>query len=78
MPLRYHFLVAVYQVVEEPILPKIEVNIKIPETLKPVLIDDWDFVNRQKMLVQLPAERNIDVILNEYYEAKVAKDKESR
>ena len=53
-------------------------NIKIPETLKPVLIDDWDFVNRQKMLVQLPAERNIDVILNEYYEAKVAKDKESR
>lgn len=55
-----------------------EVNIKLPELLKPVLIDDWDMINRQKMLARLPAPKNIDDVLNDYYSAKVAKDKDSR
>ncbi|XP_067932933.1 MAM and LDL-receptor class A domain-containing protein 1-like [Watersipora subatra] len=63
---------------EEQYIPKVEVNIKLPEQLKPVLVDDWDLVNRQKMLIQLPAEKNIDTILNDYFEAKVSRDKDSR
>ena len=53
-------------------------SIKLPEQLKPLLVDDWDLINRQKMLVQLPAEKNIDTILNDYFEAKVARDKDSK
>lgn len=59
-------------------MSKVEVNIKLPESLKPVLIDDWDMINRQKMLTAVPAEKNVNMILDEYYQARVQRDKDCR
>ncbi|CAH6866857.1 mortality factor 4-like protein 2 [Phodopus roborovskii] len=55
---------------EEVFKKRMEVKVKIPEELKPWLLEDWDLVTRQKQLFHLPAQKNVDAILEEYANCK--------
>ncbi|XP_027289047.1 mortality factor 4-like protein 2 [Cricetulus griseus] len=42
------------------------VELKLLQMLKACLVEDWDLVNKQRQLFQLPAETNVDHILENY------------
>lgn len=57
---------------EEQFMTTVEVRVKLPDELKPALVDDWDIINRQRKLPIVPARVTVDVILADYIRAKTS------
>uniref|UniRef100_A0A915I2X4 Chromo domain-containing protein n=1 Tax=Romanomermis culicivorax TaxID=13658 RepID=A0A915I2X4_ROMCU len=55
---------------EQDYLTRPEVCVKIPDDLRPLLIDDWDLVVQQMKLARLPAKPTVAQIFKEYVREK--------
>lgn len=58
---------------EEEYTTRIDVKINIPDNLKRLLVDDWDYVTRQKKLVSLPRKPTVEELLSQYKQHKLEK-----
>ncbi|PVV00120.1 hypothetical protein BB559_000097 [Furculomyces boomerangus] len=51
---------------EEEVVKKPELRISVPNTLKVKLIDDWEQITKEKLLVPLPRSPTVSEILDQY------------
>jgi mortality factor 4-like protein 1 len=55
---------------EEEFMRRPAVRLFIPDTLKSILVDDWEKVTKDQKLVPMPAPVSVSTFLNDYYEAE--------
>lgn len=51
-------------------MAKVEIKINIPDDLKPWIVDDWDAVNNQQKVLEIPAKTTVQDIINAYISQK--------
>ncbi len=55
-----------------------EIKIQIPDSLKLQLVDDWEYITKDQLLVPLPRKPNVIEILEEYRAWQAGRDARSR
>jgi len=58
---------------EPPSKTKVDLDLVLPEKLIAVLVDDWENVTKQQMLVSLPRSPTVAEVLDEYFAKKTEK-----
>lgn len=53
---------------EEGFYSRPSVKIVMPDHIKAILVDDWENVTKNQLLVPIPAEKPVETILNDYLE----------
>lgn len=47
-----------------------KISIKVPVPLKVVLVDDWEYVTKDRKLIHLPCKITVDSVLDEFYKER--------
>lgn len=58
---------------EESFHQRPAVHIPVPDRLKALLVDDWEYVTKSLSLVPLPAEHPVNEIIDDYFEEEKGK-----
>ena len=58
---------------EETFNQRPAIHIPVPDHLKSLLVDDWEFVTKNLSLIPLPAQHPVNEVVNAYYEEEKAR-----
>ena len=58
---------------EEAFLSRPEIRIPVPDHLKSILVDDWENVTKNLLLVALPSKHPANQVLDDYYDEEKLK-----
>ncbi|GAB7337311.1 hypothetical protein MBLNU457_g2670t2 [Dothideomycetes sp. NU457] len=61
---------------EEDFLRRPAIKLPMPDTLKSILVDDWEKVTKEQKLVPLPSQTPVSLFLDEYHDSEMTKRRE--
>lgn len=62
----------------DTVLDEIRENLRLPQSIKLKLIEDWERITREKKLVPLPAKTTVASLLDDYFQAKSKRNSHER